>query len=172
MKISPFQEIDIKKQGSASSYAFIQYSDIGSVVKAMRKLDGENLGSNRIKLGFGKSMPTNCVWLDGVTDGVLEKFLARHFNRFGPVNYTAIDRERGHALVFYDTTEFAQIAVSEMRGRVLGGKRLQVDYASRECQQVFFEKLELSGQMIPSGSERPWERNRERRDFEVIRDER
>lgn len=60
------QEIDIKKQGAVSSYAFCQYSDISSVVKAMRSMDGEHLGSNRIKLGFGKSMPTSCVWVDGI----------------------------------------------------------------------------------------------------------
>lgn len=63
---SYFQEIDIKKQGAVSSYAFCQYSDIGSVVKAMRSMDGEHLGANRIKLGFGKSMPTSCVWVDGI----------------------------------------------------------------------------------------------------------
>lgn len=163
-------EIDIKKQGSSTSYAFIQYSDVASVVKAMRKLDGENLGANRIKLGFGKSMPTNCVWLDGIADSVSEKFLARHFSRFGPVGYTAIDREKGHSLIFYDSVEYAQIAVSEMRGRILGGKRLQVDFASRECQTAFFEKMEMTGQMLPG--ERPWERRERRGDFEVIRDDR
>jgi len=68
------QEIDIKKQGAVSSYAFCQYSDIGSVVKAMRSMDGEHLGANRIKLGFGKSMPTSCVWVDGI-GGILLYFL-------------------------------------------------------------------------------------------------
>lgn len=29
-------------------------------------MDGEHLGANRIKLGFGKSMPTSCVWVDGI----------------------------------------------------------------------------------------------------------
>lgn len=33
----------------------------------MRTLDGEHIGANRIKLGFGKSMHTNCVWVDGVS---------------------------------------------------------------------------------------------------------
>ncbi|KAG8191484.1 hypothetical protein JTE90_020732 [Oedothorax gibbosus] len=165
-------EIDIKKQGTGASYAFIQYSDIGSVVKAMRKLDGENLGANRIKLGFGKSMPTNCVWLDGIVDSVSDKFLARHFSRFGIVAYTAVDREKGHALVFYENVEFAQIAVSEMRGRILQGKKLQVDFASRECQTTFFDKLEMTGQLVPGDGTRPWER-RERRgpEFEVIRND-
>jgi len=60
------QEIDIKKQGGVSSYAFCQFADIGSVVKAMRSLDGENLGQNRIKLGFGKSMHTTSVWVGGL----------------------------------------------------------------------------------------------------------
>lgn len=32
----------------------------------MRSMDGEHLGANRIKLGFGKSMPTLCVWVDGI----------------------------------------------------------------------------------------------------------
>ncbi|GIY80433.1 protein split ends [Caerostris extrusa] len=143
------KEIDIKKQGTATSYAFIQYSDIASVVKAMRKLDGENLGANRIKLlGFGKSMPTNCVWLDGVADAT-DKYLTRHFNRYGIVIYTAVDKERGHALVFYETVEFAQIAVSEMRGRILQERSYRLIFASRECQTAFFDKLEMTGQMMP-----------------------
>lgn len=61
------QEIDVKKQGAAASYAFCQYADIGSVVRAMKTMDGEHIGANRIKLGFGKSMPTNCVWVDGIS---------------------------------------------------------------------------------------------------------
>lgn len=164
-------EIDIKKQGSASSYAFIQYADIASVVKAMRKLDGENLGANRIKLGFGKSMPTMCVWLDGVTEMVSDKFLSRTFGRYGPVSFAVVDRERGHALVYFDSLECAQHAVAEMRGRVLGGKKLQVDFASRECQTAFFDKIEMSGQVLQN--DRTWEGRRERRqEFDVIRDER
>ncbi|XP_022247610.1 protein split ends-like isoform X2 [Limulus polyphemus] len=165
-------EIDIKKQGatSTSSYAFIQFMDISSVVKAMRKLDGENLfGASRIKLGFGKSMPTCCVWIDGVVESVPEKFLRRHFGRYGPVRNTVIDREKGQALVFYDSIDIAQNAVAEMRGRMLGNKRLQVDFASRECQASFCDKLGPPGLEVLPG-DRQWER-RERREFDPLRDE-
>ena len=44
------QDIDIKKQGAVSAYAFVQYSDIISVVKALHKMDGEHIGNNRIKV--------------------------------------------------------------------------------------------------------------------------
>lgn len=146
-------EIDIKKQGAVSSYAFCQYSDIGSVVKAMRSMDGEHLGANRIKLGFGKSMPTSCVWVDGIGDCMSEKYLSMQFHQFGPITQVVVDRERGHALVFFDQISCAQSAVKEMRGASLRGRRLQVDFASRECQETFYEHLERQG----NASEKPWD---------------
>lgn len=134
-------EIDIKKQG-VNAYAFCQYSDIVSVVKAMRQMDGEHLGSTRIKLGFGKSMPTNCVWIDGVSDAVTENYLNTQFSRFGPTTQVNINRERKVALVFFEQISYAQTAVKEMRGVTLRGRKLQVDFASRECQDSFFEKID------------------------------
>ena len=69
----------------------------------MRQMDGEHLGANRIKLGFGKSMPTRCVWIDGVPENLTEKQLYEQFSRFGVVIHTVVDREKGHALIFYET---------------------------------------------------------------------
>ncbi|XP_066153414.1 protein split ends isoform X3 [Euwallacea fornicatus] len=138
-------EIDIKKQGLVSLYAFCQYADIVSVVKAIRKMDGEHLGNNRIKLGFGKSMAYNCVWIDGVAETVTEKYLRIQFEPFGTVTKCVIDRDKGQALVFYEHVSQAQMAVNKMRGFVLKNTKLQVDFASRECQECFFERLEKQG---------------------------
>ncbi|KAG5883270.1 hypothetical protein JTB14_018116 [Gonioctena quinquepunctata] len=141
-------EIDIKKQGAVSSYAFCQYSDIVSVVKAIRKMDGEHLGNNRIKLGFGKSMQYNCVWVDGVSESVNEKYLKMHFDPFGVINKVHIDREKGQALIFYEQVLNAQAAVNKMRGFSLKNTKIQVDFASRECQESFFEKIEKQGAVL------------------------
>ncbi len=48
--VSVWQDIDIKKQGAVSAYAFVQYADIQSVVKALRHMDGEHIGNNKIKV--------------------------------------------------------------------------------------------------------------------------
>ena len=37
---------------------------------------------------------------------------------------------------------FAQQAVKEMRGVTFRGRKLQVDYASRECQETFYDHIE------------------------------
>lgn len=133
-------EIDIKKQGP-SPYAFCQYADIVSVVKAMRAMDGDHLGTNRLKLGFGKSMPTNCVWLDGVVD-VNESYLTQQCSRFGTVQKVTIDRERKMALVTFDQIQYAQQAVKELRGMNMRGRKIQIDFASRECVDAFYGKME------------------------------
>lgn len=46
----PFQDIDIKKVNGVPQYAFLQYCDIASVCKAIKKMDGEYLGNNRLKV--------------------------------------------------------------------------------------------------------------------------
>lgn len=82
-----------------------------------------------------------------------EKYLNMQFHQFGPITQVVVDRERGQALVFFDQLNCAQAAVKEMRGVVLRGRRLQVDFASRECQETFYEHLERQG----NSSEKPWD---------------
>ncbi|XP_026965850.1 msx2-interacting protein isoform X2 [Sagmatias obliquidens] len=97
-------DIDIKKVNGVPQYAFLQYCDIASVCKAIKKMDGEYLGNNRLKLGFGKSMPTNCVWLDGLSSNVSDQYLTRHFCRYGPV--VKVDfANRESQLAFYHCME-------------------------------------------------------------------
>nr|CAH7714446.1 unnamed protein product [Callosobruchus chinensis] len=109
-------------------------------------MDGEHLGNNRVKLGFGKSMPYSCVWVDGVGEGVTEKYLRIQFEPYGAISKIHVDRDRGQALVFYEQVLSAQAAVNKMRGHLLkNGGRVQVDFASRECQEAFFERLEKQG---------------------------
>ncbi|KAF7665845.1 hypothetical protein LDENG_00129370 [Lucifuga dentata] len=156
-------DIDIKKVNGVPQYAFVQYSDIASVCKAIKKMDGEYLGSNRLKLGFGKSMPTTCVWLDGLASNITEQYLTRHFCRYGHVVKVVFDRLKGMALILYNNTDFAQAAVRETKGWKIGGNKIKVDFASQESQMAFYRSMQASGQDIRDFYEIPPERREERR---------
>ncbi|XP_074529303.1 msx2-interacting protein isoform X2 [Halichoeres trimaculatus] len=156
-------DIDIKKVNGVPQYAFVQYSDIASVCKAIKKMDGEYLGSNRLKLGFGKSMPTTCVWLDGLATSITEQYLTRHFCRYGHVVKVVFDRLKGMALILYNNTDFAQAAVRETKGWKIGGNKIKVDFASQESQMAFYRSMQASGQDIRDFYEIPPERREERR---------
>ncbi|KAK2862109.1 hypothetical protein Q5P01_001642 [Channa striata] len=156
-------DIDIKKVNGVPQYAFVQYSDIASVCKAIKKMDGEYLGSNRLKLGFGKSMPTTCVWLDGLASNITEQYLTRQFCRYGPVVKVVFDRLKGMALILYNNTDFAQAAVRETKGWKIGGNKIKVDFASQESQLAFYRSMQASGQDIRDLYEIPPERREDRR---------
>ncbi|KAM6927754.1 msx2-interacting protein isoform 1-T3 [Xenentodon cancila] len=156
-------DIDIKKVNGVPQYAFVQYSDIASVCKAIKKMDGEYLGSNRLKLGFGKSMPTTCVWLDGLAANITEQYLTRHFCRYGHVVKVVFDRLKGMALILYNNTDFAQAAVRETKGWKIGGNKIKVDFASQESQIAFYRSMQASGQDIRDFYEIPPERREDRR---------
>ncbi|XP_035242678.1 msx2-interacting protein-like isoform X2 [Anguilla anguilla] len=157
-------DIDIKKVNGAPQYAFLQYCDIASVCKAIKKMDGEYLGNNRLKLGFGKSMPTTCVWLDGLASNITEQYLTRHFCRYGHVLKVVFDRLKGMALILYNNIEYAQAAVKETKGWKIGGNKIKVDFANQESQVAFYRSMQASGQDIGREFyEIPPERRDERR---------
>ncbi|XP_062843111.1 msx2-interacting protein isoform X2 [Trichomycterus rosablanca] len=156
-------DIDIKRVNGVPQYAFVQYSDIASVCKAIKKMDGEYLGANRLKLGFGKSMPTTCVWLDGLSSNITEQYLTRHFCRYGHVVKVVFDRLKGMALILYNNTDFAQAAVRETKGWKIGGNKIKVDFASQESQVAFYRSMQASGQDMREFYDIASERRDERR---------
>ncbi|XP_031422212.1 msx2-interacting protein [Clupea harengus] len=156
-------DIDIKKVNGAPQYAFLQYCDIASVCKAIKKMDGEYLGNNRLKLGFGKSMPTTCVWLDGLASSITEQYLTRHFCRYGHVVKVVFDRLKGMALILYNNIECAQAAVKETKGWKIGGNKIKVDFANQESQMAFTHSMQASGQDIRDFYDVVPERRDERR---------
>uniref|UniRef100_A0A9J8C4N3 Msx2-interacting protein n=1 Tax=Cyprinus carpio carpio TaxID=630221 RepID=A0A9J8C4N3_CYPCA len=156
-------DIDIKKVNGSPQYAFLQYCDIASVCKAIKKMDGEYLGNNRLKLGFGKSMPTTCVWLDGLSSSITEQYLTRHFCRYGHVVKVVFDRLKGMALILYNNIEYAQAAVKETKGWKIGGNKIKVDFANQESQMAFYRSMQASGQDIRDFYEIITERREDRR---------
>lgn len=155
-------EIDIKKgSGGGAGYAFCQYASISSVVEAIRAMDGEYVGGSRVKLGFGKPVATTCVWVDGLTEHT-EKQVLGAVSRCGAVTSVCVDRAAGAALVHFEQATAAGAAVRELRRVAAAASaaepdhpRLCVDYASRECQDAFYEQLEKhGGSAALTGSER------------------
>ncbi|XP_075046151.1 msx2-interacting protein-like isoform X2 [Mixophyes fleayi] len=141
-------DIDVKKVNGIPQYAFLQYCDITSVCKAIKKMDGEYLGKNRLKVGFGKSMPTNCVWIDGLSSSVTEQYLARHFSRYGLVLKVVYDDLKGMALVLYKGIECALTALKETKGRKIGGNLVKVDFANQGSQLAFYSSMGLDVQDV------------------------
>lgn len=65
------------------------------------------ISGQRVRLAFGLSVATKCVWCDGVGADVTEKMLQQEFAQYGKIQDLIIDRSRGHALVYFDQVTLA-----------------------------------------------------------------
>ena len=79
------------------------------------------------QVGFGKSMPTCCAWIEGIADTVSEKYLGTQlFASYGTVMAVYIDRKTSRGLVLYETVDQAVTAVNDMKGRCIVDRKIQV----------------------------------------------
>jgi len=59
------QEVEIKHQGHSLSFAFVQFDNIRSVVTALREMDGEQIGLNKVKVSDdSEECLCTCVFYD------------------------------------------------------------------------------------------------------------
>ncbi|CAF1446734.1 unnamed protein product, partial [Rotaria sordida] len=149
-------ELEIKRQTQSPHqlpFAFVQYADIKSVVKAMKAFDSKLSRDHSIKLGFGKSQPTNVLWLDdlplNVTESSIRTFISRNTNLLTcDVVDIFIDNRNSHksqtaqCLIYFTETRVAQEAINSIRGKRLDSKRIQIDFASKVFVTRFSDIIE------------------------------
>ena len=65
-----------------------------------------------------------------MTASLSEQQLERHFGRYGRVTRVVINRLRGQALISFDSVESAGMSQSDMKGRLLFGRRVRVSWCT------------------------------------------
>lgn len=136
-------KIKIINKTNMNTCAFCEYTDILSVSKAMREMNNKFVGKNRVHLNFGKPQPSRYLWINNILNDMEDQQLYVNFSQFGPVESVKIDRQRGIALVLFQQMLDAQSAISTTRNVLLFGRTVQIDFASQDCVNDFFKRIEL-----------------------------
>ena len=94
-------------------------------------MDGEILGENRIKCGWGKTMPYEVLWLDGLPEFANPKIVYQELMKFDPLKIL-IDSNRSRALVYFPSDEHVKNVLYGCKLKVLPTfkQRIRMDYAS------------------------------------------
>ncbi|KXJ24586.1 RNA-binding protein 15 [Exaiptasia diaphana] len=127
-------DVDIKRpaRGQGNTYAFVKFADLDVAAKAKVDMQGEYIGRNRVKIGYGRSQQTTRLWVGGLGSWTSLTELEREFDRFGAIR--RIDYRKGddHAYILYDSLDAASVAAREMRGFQMGDCRLRIDFADKD----------------------------------------
>ena len=127
-------DIEIKTSFNQSqpAYAFVQFDSIDAVVKSIRKVDGDTIGDNKIKCGFGKTQVYKVIWIGDLPerycderrlDDLLYEYRLHHEKIF-------INKNIGQALVYFPNTDYARTGIHDAKNIKIEGKKMRVDYAS------------------------------------------
>ena len=128
-----------------STFAFIEFTSIKSVIKAIKCMDGKCIGNSIIRLGFGKIKPYQCVWFDDLSEKITELELKAICKHYGTVKNLTIDKTSGQAIVNFTSIESAKQCVQKMRAKKFHDKRVMIDFASNDFTKVilFYVKNHL-----------------------------
>jgi len=125
------EEIDLKVPQSSSkrAYAFIQYENMDMAYDARRAMDGHFIGKADCKIGYGKIVPTNCLWVGNIPIEMKRRDLEDMFARYGQIK--SFDYETGDpiAIVTFNDIEDAIKARGKMTGvtEINDGKKVRSD---------------------------------------------
>lgn len=125
------EEVDLKVPQSSSkrAYAFIQYENMDMAFEARRAMDGRFIGKADCKIGYGKIVPTNCLWVGNIPIDMKRRDLEQAFSRYGQVK--SLDYTNGEpiAIVSYNEIEDAIKARGKMTGvtQFIDGKKVRAD---------------------------------------------
>jgi hypothetical protein len=126
---------------TTSTYAFIEFSSIKSVIKAIKCMDGKCIGSSVIRLGFGKVKPTQYVWIDDLSEKMNELDLKIICKHYGTVKNMVIDKQKCQAMIIFTSIEHAKHCVQKLRAKKFHDKRIMIDFASNEFIKKKFDHL-------------------------------
>ncbi|KJH50420.1 hypothetical protein DICVIV_03431, partial [Dictyocaulus viviparus] len=165
-KFGVILDVDVKNYESPSPFAFIQFADIESAVRAI------NAHSNNvvhpIKKGkkfqpnFGRSMTTNKLWIGSIPPEIGEEYIIQKLRSLSEgVVDVVVDMRVREAIVVFSSTEGAQTALNRIRAGVpkqfvfkveSGEARVPADFCSDRLHDHFIDRKHGTSVKIPTSA--------------------
>ncbi|KAI6184486.1 hypothetical protein M3Y97_00601500 [Aphelenchoides bicaudatus] len=172
-------EVDIKNRESFSPFAFIQFTNIDSVVRAIisnqnsKQTTGvQRNDRSKLKLNFGKAIvPSTRVWIGALPTSCSQEYLFFRLRHISPDGVQEVDYDSTNheALITFKNVEQAQIVYNKIKSRqfVIPPEKPQkdaqsylhhVDFASEKLYDFFSDRRHgryRSSSLISTGTESP-----------------
>jgi len=126
------EDVDVKRAaGSTGAYAFIRFANLDMAFRAKVEMSGQTIGRHQCRIGYGKVIPSTCLWVGGIGPWLTPDALGRVFGRHAVVQYTEWPAGKNYAYVVCASVDEARNALAALRGAPLGGqdRRLRIDFA-------------------------------------------
>jgi len=126
------EDVDVKRAPAGNgAYAFIRFANLDMAFHAKVEMSEQTIGRHQCRIGYGKVIPSACLWVGGIGPWLTPDALGRVFGRQAAVKLVEWPAGQNYAYVVFECIEDAQSALASLRGAPLGGqdRRLRIDFA-------------------------------------------
>ncbi|VDP39636.1 unnamed protein product [Heligmosomoides polygyrus] len=122
-KYGTILDVDVKNYESPSPFAFIQFADIESAVRAINTHSSVILPASKkgkkFQPNFGRSMTTNKLWVGAIPPQIAEDYVIQKLRSLSEgVVDVVVDMRVRQAIVVFSSTEAAQAALNRIKAGV------------------------------------------------------
>ena len=128
--------IDIKVPRDGAAFACVAFLNPDEAEKGMIGMQGKRIGDNKVKLVYGSSPETSCIWVGGLSKQTSLGVLETEFDRFGDIKKIDYSKGDTFAYIVYSSSEGAKTAIKALTGRSICGSAAPVRFDYVEYDQV------------------------------------
>ncbi|KAK5966954.1 RRM domain-containing protein [Trichostrongylus colubriformis] len=153
-KYGTILDVDVKNYESPSPFAFIQFADIDSAVRAINThvstVQPANKKGKKFQPNFGRSMTTNKLWIGSIPPQIAEEYVIQKLRSLSEgVVDVVVDMRVRQAIVVFSSTESAQAALNRIKAGVpkqfvfkveSGEARVPADFCSDRLHDHFIDR--------------------------------
>ncbi|PIO62032.1 hypothetical protein TELCIR_16426 [Teladorsagia circumcincta] len=153
-KYGTILDVDVKNYESPSPFAFIQFADIDSAVRAINThattVQPANKKGKKFQPNFGRSMTTNKLWIGSIPPQIGEEYVIQKLRSLSEgVVDVVVDMRVRQAIVVFSSTEGAQAALNRIKAGVpkqfvfkveSGEARVPADFCSDRLHDHFIDR--------------------------------
>ncbi|THD26918.1 putative RNA-binding protein 15 [Fasciola hepatica] len=150
------EQIDIKRSTKIGmhSYAFVRFQNVDMAYRAKSIMSGRCIRSLHCKIGYGKCIPSTCLYIGGLGKDMFVETVNRLLPRLPHVVQVDMVPGRSFAQILFETCEAACEASKQLKTLAMGlrvAKRLRIDFIDPETFRNPVQKSQM-GLLAPGDS--------------------
>ncbi|VDM17327.1 unnamed protein product [Hydatigera taeniaeformis] len=131
------EQIDVKHPSSSHAYAFVRFANVDMAVVAKTKMGGNCVRSYHCKIGYGKPLISNVLYISGLDNWRDAEELECFLNQFGTLVKLDWQFRQNFATAVFQNTEVAEEVNQQLKALALRypDRRLMVDFIEGDIQK-------------------------------------
>ena len=124
------EQIDVKHPNSSHAYAFVRFANVDMAILAKNKMTGNCVRSYHCKIGYGKPLVSNVLYISGLDNWRDSEDLECFLNQFGTLIKLDWQYRQNYAIAVFQSSELAEEVNKQLKALAQrnADRRLVVDF--------------------------------------------